>query len=232
MKKILFSCGCSLLIISLAGCARLKQLTQIPSRIDARPGVKVLSLYFGPKTKIAVGDFEVNTAKATAEIGSGLREMLIAALIDSHRFSVAESQAAVNVGTQNSWIKSADLIISTTIAEFEPQASGGKAGMGGGGGAGSGAWGGLLGANLNKAQIALDIRIVNNSTSEVLAVSRVQGQASDAAGGFMAGLFGRGDLAESLSTYANTPMEKAINLCILEAVRYISQAIPANYYKY
>jgi len=35
-----------------------------------------------------------------------------------------------------------------------------------------------------------------------------------------------------LGAYANTPMEKAIRICIIEAVRYIAQVIPANYYKY
>lgn len=80
--------------------------------------------------------------------------------------------------------------------------------------------------------MALDIRIIDASTSEVLAATRVQGQASGIAGGIMAGLFGRHGLTGGLSAYANTPMEKAIRICIIEAVRYISQSTPANYYKY
>ena len=39
-------------------------------------------------------------------------------------------------------------------------------------------------------------------------------------------------LGAGLGAYANTPMEKAIRICIIEAVRYISQTIPASYYKY
>ena len=80
--------------------------------------------------------------------------------------------------------------------------------------------------------MALDIRIVDTSTSEVLAATRVQGQASDISGGIMAGFFGSWGLGVGLSAYANTPMEKAIRVCIIEAIRYISQTIPANYYKY
>jgi curli biogenesis system outer membrane secretion channel CsgG len=135
-------------------------------------------------------------------------------------------------GPQRGKIKTADLIVTAAVTEFEPQASGGAAGIGGGGGVGSGVLGGLLGAALNKAHMALDIRIVDTSTSEVLAATRVQGQASDVAGGFMAGFFGGWALGGGLSAYANTPMEKAIRICIIEAVRYISQTIPANYYKY
>jgi curli biogenesis system outer membrane secretion channel CsgG len=85
---------------------------------------------------------------------------------------------------------------------------------------------------MNKAHMALDIRIVDTSTSEVLAATRVQGQASDVAGGFMAGFLGSWGLGGGLSAYANTPMEKAIRICIIEAVRYISQVIPPPYYKY
>ena len=71
------------------------------------------------------------------------------------------------------------MIITAAATEFEPQASGGSAGIGGGGAMGSGILGGLLGASLNRAHMALDIRIVDASTSEVLTATRVQGQASD-----------------------------------------------------
>jgi curli biogenesis system outer membrane secretion channel CsgG len=60
----------------------------------------------------------------------------------------------------------------------------------------------------------------------------VQGQASDISGGIMAGFLGSWGMGAGLSAYANTPMEKAIRICIIEAVRYISQTIPANFYKY
>jgi curli biogenesis system outer membrane secretion channel CsgG len=92
--------------------------------------------------------------------------------------------------------------------------------------------GGLLGAALNKAHMALDLRIIDASTSEVLASTRVQGQASDVAGGLMMGFMGGWALGGGLGAYANTPMEKAIRVCIIEAVRYISQIIPVNYYRY
>lgn len=85
---------------------------------------------------------------------------------------------------------------------------------------------------MNKAHMALDLRVIDTSTSEVLAATRVQGQASDVSGGLMAGFFGGWALGGGLTMYANTPMEKAIRICIIEAVRYVSQTIPADYYKY
>jgi curli biogenesis system outer membrane secretion channel CsgG len=127
--------------------------------------------------------------------------------------------------------KLSDLIIQAEVTEFEPQTSGGKSGVGGGGGVGSGVLGGLLGNTLNKAYMVLKIRIIDTATSEVIASTKIQGQASDTRRAFMSGVSNGSELAGAVSAYASTPMEKAIRFCITEAGRYISQAIPASYYK-
>lgn len=247
MRKLLLVASCGLVVMGLVGCATMQQMMQPTAQVDTTAGAPALPPYSGPRARIAVADFDVKAAKATFEIGSGLREMLITAMINSNRFSVVERQvlsalmqeqelsasgAAQAGGPERGKIKTADLIVTAAVTEFEPQASGGRAGIGGGGGVGSGVLGGLLGGALNRAHMALDIRIVDTSTSEVLAATRVQGQASDIAGGIMAGFLGSWGLGGGLSAYANTPMEKAIRICIIEAVRYISQVTPANYYKY
>jgi curli biogenesis system outer membrane secretion channel CsgG len=249
MKKTLFILIAGLLAINLIGCETLQQMTQPTAQVDNNAGAAPLPPYSGPRARIAVADFDVKAAKATNQIGSGLREMLVTALVNSSRFSVLERQQLKALmqeqelsvsgaaqqgsgGPQRGQIKTAELIITAAVTEFEPQASGGSAGIGGGGGVGSGILGGLLGGSLNKAHMALDIRIVDASTSEVLAATRVQGQAVDINAGAMAGFFGSWGLGAGLSGYANTPMEKAIRICIIEAVRYIAQTIPANYYKY
>jgi len=224
-------------------------MMQPTASVDNNAGAAPLPPYSGPKARVAIADFDVKAAKATGEIGGGLREMLVTALINSNRFLVVERQVLNAImqeqelsasgaaqqgagGPQRGRIKTADIIVTAAVTEFEPQASGGSAGIGGGGSVASGVLGGLLGASMNKAHMALDIRVVDTSTSEVLAATRVQGQASDVAGGFMMGFMGNWALGGGLSAYANTPMEKAIRVCIIEAVRYISQVIPANYYKY
>jgi curli biogenesis system outer membrane secretion channel CsgG len=245
MKKIGIIISIFILTFEMLGCA---SVTQPTATVDNNAGAQPLPPYSGPKARVAVADFDVKAAKATFEIGSGLREMLVTALINSNRFSVVERQVLSAVmqeqelsasgaaqggsGPQRGKIKTADLVITAAVTEFEPQASGGAAGIGGGGGVGSGILGGILGAALNKAHMALDIRIVDTSTSEVLVATRVQGQASDVAGGMMMGFLGSWGLGGGLSAYANTPMEKAIRICIIEAIRYISQTIPPAYYKY
>jgi curli biogenesis system outer membrane secretion channel CsgG len=248
MKRIFLSIGLGIIIVSLAGCASMQTITQPTAQVDQNAGAQPLPQYSGPKARIAIADFEVKAAKASGEIGSGLRDMLVTALVNSNRFAVVERQvlnavmqeqelsasgaAQPGSGPQRGNIRTADLVVTAAVTEFEPQASGGRAGIGGGGGIGSGILGGLLGAALNKSHMALDIRIIDASTSEVLAATRVQGQASDISGSIFGGFLGSFGLGGGLSGYANTPMEKAIRICIIEAVRYIAQVVPANFYKY
>jgi len=212
-----------LLVFFTAGCASL-------GHPKVGPGGELsgtaLPPYSGPKAKVVVADFDVKAPKATLEIGLGLREIMVNALVKSNRFIIATSK------TTSPAAEDADLIISTAVTEFEPQASGGSAGVGGGGGANSGTFGGLLGTALNKAHIALEIRIVNVSTSEVLSSMRVQGQASDAMGRLSGSSMNNWTLGSGLSAYVNTPMEKAMRVCMIEAVRYIGQAVGEKYYKY
>ncbi len=232
----------------LSGCASLGTLTQPVARVDNNAGTEALPPYNGPKARIAVANFDVKAAKATGEIGSGLREMLVTALVNSHRFRVVERQdlkavmkeqelsvsgaAAGTSQVKTGAIKTADLIIAAAVTEFEPNATGGGAGMGADGSVAKGILGGLIGGMLNKAHMALDIRIIDTSTSEVIAATRVEGEASNIGGSVVAGFLGSWGLGGGLSMYKNTPMEKAIRVCIIKAVNYIAQSIPLSYYKY
>ncbi|MFH0827955.1 MAG: CsgG/HfaB family protein [Candidatus Omnitrophota bacterium] len=244
MKKIFVAIGLCLVMPSL-GCAGLQPTAQV----DNNAGTQAMPPYNGPKARIAVADFDVKAAKAYGEIGSGLREMLVTALINSSRFRVMERQvlnavmqeqqlgasgaaAPGQTGAQRGQIKTADIIVTAAVTEFEPQASGGGGGLGGGGTIGGSLFGAIIGGSMNKAHMALDLRIIDTSTSEVLAATRVQGQATDIAGGLFAGVLGSVPLGIGLGGYANTPMEKAIRVCIIEAVKYIAQVTPANYFQY
>jgi curli biogenesis system outer membrane secretion channel CsgG len=217
MKNRLLVLGYVLVAISFTGCATVKRALPL-NRSKVRT---VFTTYSGLKAKITLADFDVKATKATGEVCSALREILLTALINSNRFNVVARQQA-----------GADLLISVVVTDFEPQTSGGRGGLGGGGGVGSGRFGGLLGTTLNKAHMALEIRIVNASTSELVAAGSVQGQASDLPVALKNGALGDLSSLGGLSAYANTPMEKAIRVCITEAARFISGNIPANYYKY
>ncbi|MEW6606478.1 MAG: CsgG/HfaB family protein [bacterium] len=194
-----------------------------------------LPAYSGPKARIAVADFDVKVAKGGEEIGTGLREMLITTLIQSKRFSVLERQVLKalekeqEIAGQKGKTTSADIIVTAAVTEFTAGASGVKGGVGG---AVPGALMGVL-AGMKKHHMALDIRIVDVNTSEVLTSTRVEGEARDVDLGALAGgLVGSGVLVGGLSMYKNTPMEKAIRICISEAVKAIINNTPPSYYKY
>ncbi|MCU0651045.1 MAG: hypothetical protein MUC52_02290 [Candidatus Omnitrophica bacterium] len=230
--------------ISLAGCASMSQPS---AKVDNNAGTLPLPPYSGPKARIALADFDIKAAKARRDIGTGLREMLITTLVNSNRFSVVERQAlkaamleqelsasgaASAGGPQRGKIKTADLIITAAVTEFEPHSVKTRAAAVSGHSFEGAIIGGIIAGSMNKAHMALDIRVIDTSTSEVLSAARVQGKASDFAGGFGIALFGEGILGPGLSGYSNTPMEKAIRVCIIEAVKYLAQTVPANYFKY
>ncbi len=179
--------------------------------------------YSGPKAKVIVADFEVMTAKATVDIGSNLRDLLITGLVKSQRFELMSLPKDASE-------KPAGLIIATRLLDFEPYGSGGKSGVGGAGSAASGSLYSLLGSSINRSYITLDIRIVDSATSKVLFSERISGQAavgySPAEGHREEKKIGLG-----LALYTGTSMEEAINQCMLEAVKYIIQKVPAQYYK-
>ena len=226
MKKIFhILCLCPLFLLSTGCMPFLRSVTHT----DTSSAVfQALPPYAGPKARISLPDFEISAAKANNEIGKGLHSLLATTLVNSNRFYI--------VGPQGSNVPSgqvvSDLIVSTTLLEFEPQASGGRAGIGGGGGVASGILGGLLGTSLNKAHLVLEIRIIDTSASKIIANTRLKGQASDSSGINSATLLGAAALSGGLSSYNQTPMEKAIRLCIIEVVRYIAQNIPPAYYKH
>jgi curli biogenesis system outer membrane secretion channel CsgG len=219
MKRDIFP-AVFIAVVAVNGCASVQQPAVKGSSVGKMFRV---SSYSGPKACLAIADVGISADKAGAVVGAGLRKMLITALGNSGRFTVVDVQSKEQ--------EKADVTIAVTVSEFEPQASGGAAGIGGGGGVGSGLMGGLMGLTLHKASMELDVRIIDPQNSAVLAQTRVQGQATNMAGGFMAGLFGGWELDAGLAPYANSPMEKAIRICIIEATRYISQSIPERYYK-
>ncbi|MFH1441091.1 MAG: CsgG/HfaB family protein [Candidatus Omnitrophota bacterium] len=258
MKKKWVLLFIGLLSVNLAGCQTIHKFTT-PSRETSSDysKIKLLPSYSGLKSSITVADFDVKAAKASTKIGAGLRDMLVWLLKESNRFLLTErNEIKTNSGLKESSLqkqdsvmpeavvpespqfqkdnvkKPADLIITAQIVGFEPKVSGGSDGVGGGGGAGSGVLGGLLGTTLNKAYISLDIRIVDAATSEVLAATKIQGQAADTDVVGTSKFFDNWDLGSGLEDYSDTPMEKAIRICLVETVRYIAETVPASYYKY
>jgi curli biogenesis system outer membrane secretion channel CsgG len=206
----------------------------------------------GPKARVAVSRFEDKTAKGPSEIGTGMAEMLGNALFATNRYIVLERQALDDVLQEQDLgasgrvkqqtaarigeIEGADLLIMGAITEFEPGASGaggeqessfklpGRIRRQVGDVLGSV----KLGGGVKRSHIAIIVKVVDARTGRRLASEQVEGTATDIEG--MTGLSG-GVLSGAFSGYSKTPMEKAIRVCIDEAVKLIVAKTPKQYYR-
>ena len=196
----------------------------------------------------------VHTISVTREDNylHGLGDMLTTALVQCDRFKVMERQdfdatTRKEVGlSDEGWtsqetkkerghVKAADLQIVAAVTGWEPNASGKKVkGIGAGlvpnvpiiGGGG-------IDFSKKKAKATMDIRIIDTETSEVLAATRVVGEATDSKVSLAGiGIGHGGVIAGGLSEYQNTPMEEAIRVMINEATKFIAQKTPAKYFKH
>ncbi len=206
--------------------------------------------YNGPKARLAVGEFTDKTAKGGgsggwfsmfgmnwAQIGDGMRDMLTTALFNTNRYIVLEREqldtvmseqdlgatGRIKQGTEAKIgeIYGADLIITAAVTEFQ----GSQSGVGGA----TRVLGVNLGGGMKKGHVAIDIRIIDANTSQIVAATSVEGDAKSFG---LGGATRVGSLPIALGGFSKTPVEKAIRACIQAAVDYIVTKTPQSYYRY
>lgn len=248
MKKTFVLVALIAVIIWLFSCAPTAEVTSTggPSIAEVQA-----ERYDGPKARIAVGEFQDKTAKGGwtggwlgmfginfRQIGDGMADMLTTSLFNSNRYIVLEREqlgavlkeqdlataGRIKKGTEapTGEIYGAELIITAAITEFE----GGAKGVGGG----TKVLGVTVGGGMKKAHIAMDIRIIDTKTSQIVAATSVEGKASSFALGGATRI--GGSLPVALGGFSKTPTEKAIRVCIQKAVEYIVSQTPDEYYRY
>ena len=248
MKKAMTILGLAVVAIWISSCAPTATVTSPggPSISEAQA-----EQYDGPKARLAVGEFQDKTAKggwtggwlgmfgiSWAEIGNGMRDMLTTALFSTNRYIVLEREhldtvmqeqdlatsGRIKKGTEarTGEIYGADLIIVAAITEFEGSAKG----VGGG----TKILGVTVGGGVKKAHIAMDIRIIDAETSQIVAATSVEGSATSFAAGGATNI--GGSLPVALGGFSKTPTEKAIRVCIQKAVEYIVSKTPQEYYRH
>jgi len=205
--------------------------------------------YNGPKARIAVARFENKSADSrdwySPQIGDGMADMLTTALVNSGRYIVLERQNVDTVLSEQDLgasgrvreetaaaigeIEGAELLVVAAVTEFEGNAGGTRAG---GGGFGGGILGAIAGGS-RSAHMAIDLRVVDARTSRILAATSVEGEARDFnLGGALAGYTGTVGLGGALSTWKNTPREKALRQVIGAAVDYVISVTPPEMMRY
>jgi len=247
MKKSYAILGITLIIVWLSSCAPTAKVTSYGGQsIDQAQAER----YDGPKARLAVGKFTDKTAKggwsggwmgmwgmSFKQIGDGMQEMLTTALFNTNRFIVLEREQLNEVLAEQDLgdsgrvkkgseakigeIYGAELMITAAVTEFE----GSKQGVGGG----TKVLGIALGGGMKKGHVAIDIRIIDTNTSQIVAATSVEGDAKSFG---LGGATHVGSMPVALGGFSKTPIEKAIRVCIQEAVNYIINKTPAEYYRH
>jgi curli biogenesis system outer membrane secretion channel CsgG len=235
----------------LTGCPTTGTTTNVRDSSGTNMAAVAAEPYNGPKARIAVARFENKTAASVANwynpsIGDGMADMLTTALVNSGRFIVLERDALDSVLSEQDLgasgrvrsstaasigeIEGAELLVVAAVTEFDAN-SGGTSGSIGGGNLGR-ALGALAGGS-RSAHMAIDLRVVDATTSRVLAATSVEGEARDFnIGGAIAGYTGSYGLGGSLSSWRNTPREKALRQVIGAAVEYVISVTPESMKRY
>lgn len=194
-------------------------------------GMGVTAVPAAPKKTIAVSEFENKSAwRGVWQIGWGMQEMMCTSLVDTGRFTVLERQdldaimAEQDLGASGRTGKGsaasigklgkAQILISGAVTEFEEK----KGGEGGG----IGFKGFRIGGSHEQAHVAINVRIYDTTSGEVLDSIRVEGNAD--AGGLKIG-YSNADFGGDLGGFRKTPLGKATQEAIDEAVQKIASRL-------
>ncbi len=186
-------------------------------------------LHQGLKARIIVGKF---TDKTTGrgyyreEFGRGLSDMLTTALFQTNRFAVLERETIEIIRAEGGQVVPADIMVVAAITGFEPEA----------GGVTTDIFGSKWAKKLkklkgfaDKAKVAMDLRLVDLRTSQIVAATSVKASATVFGIG---GAGGSDKLSGALSAFKKTPMETAIRKMITKAVGFVVVQTPDNYYRH
>jgi len=182
------------------------------------------------KIRIAVTAFE-NKVKTpwwgpSWKIGDGLAEMLTTELSKTGQFIVVERQALGDIvkeqelgqsglvrgetAARTGQVLGAQIVVRGAVTEFEERASGGGAGIRF---PGFGAEGGV-----SNAYVALDIRLIDTSTGQVIASHSAAKTAPSAGGGLGARI---GNVTFGGDAFFQTPIGQATRAAMDDALRFI-----------
>jgi len=203
---------------------------------DARPD--------GLRAAVTVGDFQVKAAKATPYIGDGLREMLLTALHRSGYFIVVERMDIQGIAAEQALSRStmarpdqaipaagmdvADLLIYGAVTEFEAEAGGSDFGLGAGGSTPF-----SFGAGGKQSHMAIDIRVADVRSGRLVLAKRFVGRADASRASLgVSPLVGGRNVPFSFGGFRNTPMERAIRDCVVQATQYVANNLPRDYFRH
>lgn len=195
----------------------------------------------GPKRTVSVGKFDAIGAFTSKygnwDIGGGLSAMMTSALVESQRFIVLEranigqilseqemkASGIINpeTGPRVGNVTGAQLLIYGAVTEFGDEDTGGGFSLGAGGvGGGVGRLlSGALSTQSAQGVVAIDIRVVDTTTGQVMKTHRVKKVIMSSGFDFSLGYSG---ISLGTNQFAKTPLGQATREAITEVVQRIA----------
>jgi curli biogenesis system outer membrane secretion channel CsgG len=193
------------------------------------------------KKRVAILDFEYGTVRSNSaalfgsdvDVGKGISDLLVKYLVKDGTYSVIERRALDKILAEQNFSNSdranpssaakigkllgVDAIIVGSITQFGGENKNTKIGGGGGGWGGFGMGG--VGLKKSKAIVALDARVVDIDTGEILAVAEGKGESSRSGTSLVGGGgnwhgFGGGGVDFSSSGFEETIIGEAIKSAV------------------
>jgi len=169
----------------------------------------------GDRARIAVGEIKSQAGGCSKDMAAAIGEMLSTALANNEKFIVLAGG-------------SADLQVTGTVTEFEPDVEEG----GGLGGLKKKALG-KIGAKTKSAKIVMDVKLIETSIDRILKAKSIDAKSTKWGAGMSGGSWVKDvALAGALSVYSNEPMEKAVQAALAQTVEMVSKEVPKEYYRY
>jgi len=182
----------------------------------------------GDKLRVGVLRFTNQTAAGwwSGSVATELSDMLASELVSTRAFSVLErneidavlgeqdlsasDRVSAKTKVQMKKLKGAQYLIAATVSAYEDDVSGKKGGI---------AFKGLsLGGGKNKAYLAVDLKVIDTETGEIVDARTIEATAKGSA--LEAGLSIR-NFSVGGESYKKTPTGKAIRACIVYIVEYL-----------
>lgn len=191
-----------------------------------------LEEYTGVRHAIGITDFENQAGwRSQWELGNNMAMMLESALFETDRFVIVERQdlgdviaeqdlqasgraAEAKTVAQTGLIRSAKYIATGAVTRVSENTSGDAGGIR--------IKGIRLGGGSNKAEIEVVVKLIDTTTSQVVASERVLGKAGGTK--LRVGVYHNG-VSANLDSFAKTPIGEAAQDCISEAAKFIAKAM-------
>lgn len=236
----------ALSVVALTACQTTpKQTTKTTNTPDLNQMQAIPSN--GLRARISVAQFtdkSNNRRWWNKEIGNGMADQLTTALVGTNRFIVLEranlssvlaeqdlaASGRVSQETGAAWgeIEGAEIAVIASVTEFDDGSKGANIG-------GGGLFGDVVNsvsAGFSSTHIAVDLRLVDTRTSRILFATSVEGGSDDYNFSAAATNFGGSLVGGDLSSWSNTPKEKALREIIEKTVNIMLAKVPESYYHY